>query len=137
MEPNNKLDLALAYYYKHYHDRKINTYKAHFSDVITTNPKLQDKGLMDEVKLWSEKLYKDGYIDDFKDDDRFYVINFDGMMFHLQDGYTGQLKDLKRKRFRDRLNQGIISFAAVIGILFALWEFCKEICSLLSYPYCS
>ena len=53
-----------------------------------------------------------------------------------KDEYTGRLKDLKRNRFKARLAQGIVSFAAGIGILFALWEFCKEICSLVSYPYC-
>ena len=125
MQPNAKLDFALEFYYKAYHDRKTNTYKAHFGDVVATNPELQEKALLDEAMLWSEKLHKDGYIDDFLDDDRFYVINFDGMIFHLQGGYTGQLRNAKLKNRRRHLLNIIIAGGTGFAGIYALWQFYK------------
>ena len=129
MEPNKKLDLALSFYYKSFHDKNRKTHYEHTSDIVTNNPELRGNTSMDEAKLLADKLYKDEYIDGDDSNPYLHRINYDGTIFHLEGGYTQHLIDLESQRSKHRLHEKIIRVGAILAGLYAVVEIFSRICT--------
>ena len=122
MNPEKKLDKVLKYLYAEFTEENI---KFQHSKSICEFGELNVNPA--EAYMILNKLNIDGYVDVFESNQWCFKINYNGILFHRNGGYQQELKDLKRKRFKEDTFNIIIAVGTLLAGLYAIWQLWLEI----------
>lgn len=122
MKPEKKLDYILNYLCKEYIKESI-SYK-HSKNIcqlaeLDVNPS--------EAYMILLKLNSDGYVDMLESNQWMFQINYNGILFNRNGGYTQELEDSKRKRLKDDIFNGIIAIGSLLAGIYAIWQIWIEL----------
>jgi hypothetical protein len=117
MKPEKKLDKILNYLHQEYTKDNINYVHSkvicQLAD-LNVNPS--------EAFLILDKLNIDGYVQVSQDNQWMFKINYNGILFHQNGGYHQEIKDLKRKRFKEDIFNVIIAGGTLLAGFYAIWQ---------------
>ena len=91
----------ISYYYFHSSEKVEENIKFQHSRSICEFGELNVNPA--EAYMILNKLNIDGYVDVLESNEWCFKINYNGILFHRNGGYQQELKDLKRKRFKEKL----------------------------------
>lgn len=122
MKPVEKLDGVLKYLYNEYLNGKVDF--DHSNNICEKSKLLISPG---EAYLILSKLHMDNYLIISSANNHMFKINYNGILFHLNGGYTQELADINRKRFKDEVFNWIIAIGTFLAGLYAIWQLLLEL----------